>query len=236
MLIAFNKPYGVLSQFTSAEGKRTLADFISIASVYPAGRLDLDSEGLLLLTDEGALQHAIADPLNGLAKRYWTQVEGVPDAAALQPLESGIEIGSGDHRYRALPASVTFLVAPSIEERVPPIRWRANIPTSWLDIRIVEGKNRQVRRMTAAIGHPTLRLIRVGIGNVELSTLGLAPGAWREIESSGLVLPTPQPDAVAGVAVNRLAQTALLGMTRSSGGDLECHSSQHRDTDSFDYY
>ena len=211
MLIALNKPYGVLSQFTSAQGKRTLADLIPVPSLYPAGRLDFDSEGLLLLTDQGALQHAIADPMNGLAKRYWAQVEGIPDAAALQRLASGIDIGSGADRYRALPASVAMLDAPPIEERVPPIRWRANIPTSWLGICIVEGKNRQVRRMTAAIGHPTLRLIRVEIGNVELFGLGLSPGGWREIDASELGL-APRSSAAAHHPIRKRP-----GMSLSTG-------------------
>ncbi len=181
MLIALNKPYGVLSQFTSAEGKRTLADLIPVRDVYPAGRLDFDSEGLLLLTDEGAFQHAIAAPGNQFVKRYWVQIEGIPGAASLEYLANGVDIGSGDSRYRARPAAVAVISEPSIEERVPAIRWRAHIPTSWLEIGIAEGKNRQVRRMTAAIGHPTLRLIRVGIGSIDLFELGLSPGAWRNI-------------------------------------------------------
>ncbi len=188
MLIALNKPHGVLSQFTSAEGKRTLADLIPIRSVYPAGRLDFDSEGLLLLTDEGPLQHAIGDPQNGVVKRYWAQVEGRPESAALEHLANGVDIGSGNDRYRALPASVTVIDAPAVEERMPPIRRRAHIPTAWLEIRIVEGKNRQVRRMTAAIGHPTLRLIRVGIGNLDLFDLELPVGTWRKIAPSELGL------------------------------------------------
>lgn len=188
MLIALNKPYGVLSQFTSVAGKRTLADLIPTKSVYAAGRLDFDSEGLLLLTDDGALQHAIAAPQNGLVKRYWAQIEGIPEAASLEGLARGVDIGSGDTRYCALPASVAVMAAPAIEERVPPIRWRAHIPTSWLEIRIAEGKNRQVRRMTAAIGHPTLRLIRVGIGNLDLFELGISPGTWRKIMPSELGL------------------------------------------------
>ena len=179
MLIALNKPCGVLSQFTSVEGKRTLADLVPVRSVYAAGRLDFDSEGLLLLTDSGELQHAIADPENGVVKRYWAQVEGIPEAASLQRLAGGIDIGCGADRYRARPASVAPMNAPEIEERDPPIRQRAHIPTSWLEVRMVEGKNRQVRRMTAAIGHPTLRLMRVRIGEFLLGEL--PAGQWREL-------------------------------------------------------
>ncbi len=212
MLIAFNKPYGVLSQFTSNGGKRTLADLISVRDVYPAGRLDFDSEGLLLLTDEGALQHAIAAPDNQLVKRYWAQVEGIPEATSLEHLASGVEIGSGDSRYRAHPASVSVVSAPSIEERIPPIRWRAHIPTSWLEIGITEGKNRQVRRMTAAIGYPTLRLIRVGIGTIDLFELGLLPGAWRNIAPAALGLASrsaPKVDGFVGKQSEKLLSTGL---------------------------
>ena len=186
MLIALNKPCGMLSQFTSVEGKRTLADLVPIRGVYAAGRLDFDSEGLLLLTDSGELQHAIADPENGLVKRYWAQVEGIPDAASLQRLANGIAVGCGADRYRTRPASVAAMAAPAIEEREPPIRQRAHIPTAWLEVGIVEGKNRQVRRMTAAIGYPTLRLIRVAIGPVDLFELGLLPGTWANISPSDL--------------------------------------------------
>ena len=210
MLIAFNKPYGVLSQFTSTEGKRTLADLVSVRDVYPAGRLDFDSEGLLLLTDEGALQHAIAAPDNQLVKRYWAQVEGIPDAASLEYLASGVDIGTGDARYRARPASVAAIRAPSIEARVPPIRWRAEIPTSWLEIGITQGKNRQVRRMTAVIGHPTLRLIRVGIGTLDLSELGLSSGAWRNIAPAALGLASrsaPEVDGFNGKLPEQLLST-----------------------------
>ena len=176
-LIFFNKPYGVLSQFTP-EGKwRALAEFIPVKDVYVAGRLDADSEGLLILTDDGRLQAKIADPKHKLEKTYWAQVEGIPDEAALERLRAGIALSD----FKARPAKVMRIDEPAgLWSRDPPIRYRAAIPTSWLEIRIAEGKNRQVRRMTAAIGYPTLRLIRAAIGAATLA--GLAPGQWRQIE------------------------------------------------------
>jgi 23S rRNA pseudouridine2457 synthase len=176
-LIFFNKPYGVLSQFTP-EGKwRALDAFIPVKGVYVAGRLDADSEGLLVLTDDGKLQAKIADPKHKLVKAYWAQVEGLPDEAALDRLRAGIALSD----FTAKPAKVRRMVEPAgLWPRDPPIRYRAAIPTSWLEIRISEGKNRQVRRMTAAIGYPTLRLIRAAIGAVTLA--GLAPGQWRQVE------------------------------------------------------
>ncbi len=188
MLIAFNKPYGVLSQFTSQGGKPTLADFIALPRVYPAGRLDFDSEGLLLLTDEGATQHRIADPSRRLGKRYYAQVEGIPDAAALGRFGDGLVIGEGAAAFRALPALASVIRAPDLPPRSPPIRHRAGIPTSWLEVRIHEGKHRQVRRMTAAVGHPTLRLVRVAIGPFDLFALGLAPGMWSEVDRARLAV------------------------------------------------
>ncbi|HEX9194979.1 MAG TPA: pseudouridine synthase [Azonexus sp.] len=176
-LIFFNKPYGVLSQFTP-EGKwQALAEFIPVKDVYVAGRLDADSEGLLILTDDGKLQAKIADPKHKLEKTYWAQVEGIPDEAALERLRAGIALSD----FKARPAKVMRIDEPAgLWSRDPPIRYRAAIPTSWLEIRIAEGKNRQVRRMTAAIGYPTLRLIRAAIGAATLA--GLAPGQWRQIE------------------------------------------------------
>ena len=176
-LILFNKPYGVLSQFTP-EGKwRALDEFIPIKGVYVAGRLDADSEGLLLLTDDGKLQARIAEPRYKLEKTYWAQVEGEPDEAALERLRAGIALSD----FRAQPAQVRRMAEPAgLWARQPPIRYRASIPTSWLEIRISEGKNRQVRRMTAAIGYPTLRLIRQAVGRQTLA--GLAPGEWRRLE------------------------------------------------------
>ncbi len=178
-LVVFNKPYGVLSQFTP-EGKwRALNEYIAIKDVYVAGRLDADSEGLLLLTDDGRLQARIADPKHKLEKTYWAQVEGIPDEAALDRLRAGIALSD----FTARPAKVKLIEEPAgLWRRDPPIRYRAAIPTSWLEIRIAEGKNRQVRRMTAAIGYPTLRLIRAAIG--KLSLQGLALGQWQEINGS----------------------------------------------------
>ena len=178
-LVLFNKPYGVLSQFTP-EGKwRALAEFIPVKDIYVAGRLDADSEGLLILTDDGKLQAQIADPKYKLEKTYWAQVEGIPDETALDKLRAGIALPD----FTALPAKVRLIDEPAgLWPRDPPIRHRAAIPTAWLEIRIAEGKNRQVRRMTAAIGYPTLRLIRAAIGAATLD--GLAPGAWRRIEGS----------------------------------------------------
>ena len=178
-IVLFNKPYGVLSQFTP-EGKwRALAEFIQVKDIYVAGRLDADSEGLLLLTDDGKLQAQIADPKYKLEKTYWAQVEGIPDETALEKLRAGISLPD----FTAQPAKVRLIEEPpGLWPRDPPIRHRVAIPTAWLEIRIAEGKNRQVRRMTAAIGYPTLRLIRAAIGAATLD--GLAPGAWRRIEGS----------------------------------------------------
>lgn len=178
-LVLFNKPYGVLSQFT-AEGRwRGLAGLIPIKGVYVAGRLDADSEGLLVLTDDGRLQARIADPKHKLEKIYWAQVEGIPDEAALDRLRAGIVLSD----FTARPAKVRRIDEPAgLWRRDPPIRYRAAIPTSWLEVRIAEGKNRQVRRMTAAIGYPVLRLVRAAIGGVALD--GLEPGTWRRIDGS----------------------------------------------------
>ena len=177
-LILFNKPYDVLSQFTDrgSESKRaTLSDYIAAPGVYPAGRLDRDSEGLLLLTDDGRLQARIADPRFKLAKRYLVQVEGNPDEAALEPLRRGITLNDGLTR----PAEATLIAAPDLWPRDPPVRFRKSVPDCWLSLTIREGRNRQVRRMTAAAGYPTLRLVRWSIGDWTLD--GLAPGEWREV-------------------------------------------------------
>ncbi|MFL6653329.1 MAG: pseudouridine synthase [Sulfurifustis sp.] len=174
-LILFNKPYGVLTQFTDRVGGRaTLAAYVPIPRVYPAGRLDRDSEGLLLLTDDGALQHRLSDPRHKLPKTYWVQVDGEPNDAALEHLRRGVVLDG----QRTLPATVRRIAPPSLWPRDPPIRVRNNIPTSWIEIELTEGRNRQVRRMTAAVGHPTLRLVRVAIGVYRLD--GLMPGEWRE--------------------------------------------------------
>lgn len=169
-IILFNKPCGVLCQFSSQEGFTTLADHLSIPNVYPAGRLDADSEGLLILTDDGALQARISHPQHKLPKTYWVQVEGEPDEAALQRLRHGLTLKDGP----TLPTTVKRLPEPELWPRHPPIRERRNIPTQWLTITLREGRNRQVRRMTAAVGHPTLRLVRVQVGQWSLD--GLGPG------------------------------------------------------------
>jgi len=177
MLILFNKPYGVICQFSPSAGKPTLKDFIDAANVYPAGRLDTDSEGLLLLTDDGKLQKMITDPAHKLPKTYWAEVEGAATDSDLAPLRAGIDLGD----FVTQPALGRVLTAsPSSAQlwpRTPPVRFRKNIPTSWLEIVIAEGKNRQVRRMTAKIGFPTLRLIRVAIGAWRVD--GLKSGQWR---------------------------------------------------------
>ncbi|MEO7954585.1 MAG: pseudouridine synthase [Polaromonas sp.] len=174
-LILFNKPYGVLSQFTPEGRWRGLKDFIDIPGVYVAGRLDADSEGLLLLTNDGQLQARIADPRFKLEKTYWVQVEGQPDEAALQALRCGVQLNDGLTRpARARPLAQP----PGLWEREPPVRVRQSIPTAWIELVIREGRNRQVRRMTAAVGLPTLRLIRAAIGHHSLEAL--APGSWRE--------------------------------------------------------
>lgn len=177
MLILFNKPYGVVCQFREHETHPTLKDYIRIPGVYAAGRLDTDSEGLLILTDDGALQHRIAHPRHKEAKSYWVQVEGAPDDISLDPLRHGVDLGD----FVTLPAKVRIIDEPTgLWPRTPPIRERKAIPTTWLEIVIAEGKNRQVRRMTAKIGFPTLRLIRAAIGSYTLD--GLGPGEWRKIE------------------------------------------------------
>jgi len=176
MLIAFNKPYNVVCRFGQEPGHECLADYISIPEIYPAGRLDTDSEGLLLLTDDGPLQHRITDPKHKLEKVYWAQVEGIPERNTLWQLRRGIMVQG----KKTLPAKANIIAPPKIWPRTPPIRERRNIPTTWVELTITEGRNRQVRRMTAAVGHPTLRLIRVRIGPWELGDL--APGQWREID------------------------------------------------------
>lgn len=175
LLILLNKPYNVLTQFTDSEGRPTLSDYLPISELYPAGRLDYDSEGLVLLTNAGWLQHLIAHPRHKSPKTYWVQVEGLPTEEALQMLRSGVQV-KGE---RTRPAKARLMDEPDLWPRVPPIRERRDLPTSWLEIILLEGRKRQVRRMTAAVGLPTLRLVRWAVGPWTLQ--GLQPGEWREI-------------------------------------------------------
>lgn len=174
--VLFNKPYGVVSQFSALAGHLTLAGFGLPKGLYPAGRLDHDSEGLLLLTSDGALQHLLTDPRHAHPRTYWAQVERVPGEEALSKLREGLRLKDGATR----PCAARLLEAePDLPPRVPPVRFRKNVPTAWLELTLTEGRNRQVRRMTAHVGHPTLRLVRARIG--ELTLAGLAPGAWRAL-------------------------------------------------------
>lgn len=176
VIILFNKPFNVLTQFTNSSGKATLADYIKIKDVYAAGRLDYDSEGLVVLTNDGRLQAHITEPRYKLPKTYLVQVEGVPDNAAIDKLKIGVTLKDGVTK----PAAVRLLEnPPEVWPRTPPVRFRKNIPTAWIEITITEGRNRQVRRMTAAIGHPTLRLIRTSIGDWSIE--GIKQGEWRKV-------------------------------------------------------
>lgn len=174
-LLVFNKPYGVLCQFSDGDGRATLKDYLDIPDVYPAGRLDRDSEGLVVLTDDGRLQARIAEPQFKLAKTYWVQVERVPDAAALAALRRGVTLKDGI----TAPAKVRLMAEPSLWAREPPVRFRKSVTTAWLALTLREGRNRQVRRMTAAVGHPTLRLVRIQVGSYRLR--GLSLGAYEQI-------------------------------------------------------
>lgn len=167
MIILFNKPFNVLCQFSDKEGRQTLSDFLQIKKVYAAGRLDYDSEGLVVLTDDGKLQNKISDPIHKLVKTYWVQVEGIPGEESLKELRTGIMLKDGLTK----PAKAKLIEEPKIWERIPPIRERKNIPTSWIELIISEGKNRQIRRMTAAVGYPTLRLVRLSIGDWTIENL-----------------------------------------------------------------
>ena len=189
-LIALNKPFGTICQFSRDGERPTLADFVRVPGVYPAGRLDTDSEGLLLLTDHGPWQACISQPRFKMEKTYLAQVEGVPSDSVLAALAAGVTLNDGP----ALPCSARRVDEPDwLWPRDPPIRYRAAIPTSWIELVITEGRNRQVRRMTAAVGHPTLRLLRVAIGPWRLE--GLAPGEWREVDHTPLGAAVPRPRA-----------------------------------------
>ena len=177
--IIFNKPFGVLCQFSG--DRDTLKNYISIHDVYPVGRLDRDSEGLVLLTDDGELQYRLSDPKFGHPRTYWAQVEGIPEEKALRRLREGVTIQG----YGTRPAQLRLLeTEPALPPRHPPIRFRKSVPTAWIELTLNEGRNRQVRRMTAAVGHPTLRLVRVAIGTLRLE--GLRPGGWRELTGNEL--------------------------------------------------
>jgi 23S rRNA pseudouridine2457 synthase len=179
-LLALNKPFGTICQFSPHETRASLGDWVKVPGVYPAGRLDSDSEGLLLLTDDGALQARIAEPRHKLVKRYWAQVEGAPAQSDLKALASGVDLGD----YVTRPCRAAFVEpTDALWTRTPPIRFRAAIPTTWIELSITEGKNRQVRRMTAAVGFPTLRLVRVGVGALDIFSLGLQPGESIEVPS-----------------------------------------------------
>jgi len=190
-VVLLNKPYGVICQFTPSGNHPTLKDYVPIADVYPAGRLDTDSEGLVVLTGDGELQHRITDPRHKLAKTYWVEVEGAPDEAALAPLRKGVQLSD----YRARPAEVARVTPPDwLWPRVPPVRFRQTIPTTWLQLTIREGRNRQIRRMTAAVGFPTLRLIRHSVGPWTLT--GIPPGSWKIADSSILGYTPSNPEPV----------------------------------------
>ncbi|MEM8641981.1 MAG: pseudouridine synthase [Cyanobacteria bacterium P01_G01_bin.54] len=174
--LLFHKPYGVLNQFTDTANRPTLKDYIAVPEVYAVGRLDRDSEGLLLLTNHGRLQNRLSSPRYGHPRTYWAQVERIPDAGAIAHLTQGVQIRD----YHTRPAQVQLLAKePELPPRDPPIRFRKTVPTAWLELTLTEGKNRQIRRMTAAVGHPTLRLVRVAIASLSLQ--GIEPGEWREL-------------------------------------------------------
>lgn len=211
-LILLNKPYGVISQFSEHEKHPSLAEFISEKAFYPAGRLDHDSEGLLILTDEGKIQHCLSHPKHKQPKTYWVQVEGEITESALLELEKGVILKDG----LTLPAKAKKIDEPELWPRDPPVRYRAEIPTSWCELTITEGKNRQVRRMTAAVGFPTLRLVRVSIGDFTID--GLSPGEWRKIPTPQQL--TQQADAIKllGTPRHRRSHHSTRGKVSSGRG------------------
>lgn len=209
MLILFNKPFQVLSQFSAEGEKATLKDFIDIPNVYPAGRLDYDSEGLLLLTDDGALQQRIAHPRFGKEKEYWVQIEGVPSEADLERLRVGVTLKDGPTR----PARVEIIPEPGLWPRDPPVRFRKNIPTTWLSLIISEGRNRQVRRMTAHIGFPTLRLVRWRIGDWTVE--GIASGAFRMLTTPPASARPAAPHSRSGTARQRARHGRTVKLDRT---------------------
>jgi 23S rRNA pseudouridine2457 synthase len=209
-VLALWKPYGHVSRFTAEAGHPGLAALVPVPGVYPVGRLDHDSEGLLLLTDDGALAHALADPRHAHPRTYWAQVERVPDAAALARLARGVAVQG----RRTRPARVRRLAGePALSPRPVPIRFRRAVPTAWIELVLAEGRNRQVRRMTAAVGHPTLRLVRVAIGPLRLDALGLEPGGWRALRSQeerALRASARKPASAAAPAAKRSGSSRRL--------------------------
>ncbi|QNH61283.1 pseudouridine synthase [Hymenobacter sediminicola] len=204
--ILLNKPYEVLTQFTDEAGRQTLKDFVAVPNIYPVGRLDYDSEGLVLLTDDKQLQHRLSEPRFKVPKTYWVQVEGIPTEEALENLRRGVDLKTG----YTTPAEVALLSdAPQLWERSKPVRFRANIPTSWVQIRISQGMNRQVRKMTAAVGYPTLRLVRASIADMEVGAL--QPGKWRELTT----------DEVQALREDMAAQTAAAGTFKTPNKGTE---------------
>lgn len=220
-LILLNKPYGVLCQFSGEAGQATLKDHVPVPGVYAAGRLDADSEGLLLLTDDGALQHRIADPRHKQPKTYFVQVEGEPDEAALAQLRAGLDLGD----FHTRPCDARRVVEPEwLWPRNPPVRFRKTVPTAWLEIVLREGKNRQVRRMTAKIGFPTLRLIRVAIGPWRLD--GLQPGEWREVAVPDL--PAADKTGRAGRIARKPVASGRARPAGRGGGTMRTADSRSR--------